>query len=218
MFRLRGDRVKNLQAAIVGYTQALLVFRAETLPNDHLQTSRMLGTALLMVGDWRGASKALNAARSTADFLIGQGLNRFEVADILEKASDIGPQAAFAAGKLGDAAGALGELEAGRARQLSIALMQNAVRDLLDPADRDRLDALRSDVHIADRALDAAPEGERQMKLDALIALRQELTTLVNKGLAIRTAADSSLEKRLARLTGAGAVLVAPVFTRAGGS
>ena len=129
--RIRGDRADNLETAIAGYQPVLEVFRPETLPNEHLRTTRLLGAARLAASDWAGAAKALNAARSTADLLIGQGLNPAETARVLEEASAIGPQAAFAAAKSGDASAALGELEAGRARQLAIALHQNTARDRL---------------------------------------------------------------------------------------
>jgi CHAT domain len=152
----------------------------------------------------------------TADLLIGQGLNAVETASVLEAASAIGPQAAFAAAKRGDARGALHELEAGRARQLAIALRQNTARDALDPGDRDRLDQVRYEARVAERMLDAASEGERQAKLDVLIALRHELAALVDTGLAARAAAEPSLEGRLAALTGAGTALVAPIFTEVG--
>ena len=214
--RVRGDRADNLEIAIAGFEAALHVLRAETLPNEHLRTSSLLGAARLAGSDWAAAAQALKSARSTADLLIGQGLNAAETGRVLAEASAIGPQAAFAAAKRGDARGALHELEAGRARQLAIALRQNTARDALDPGDRDRLDQLRSEARVAERALDAASAGERQAKLDLLIELRRELAALVDKGQAARAAAEPSLDERLAVLTGAGAALVAPVFTEVG--
>jgi predicted LPLAT superfamily acyltransferase len=214
--RIRGERTENLQAATAGYDAALEVFQAESLPNDHLKVSRLLGAVRLVASDWTGAAKALNAARSTADLLIGQGLNPAETARVLEEVSTLGPQAAFAAAKSGDASAALRELEAGRARQLALALRQNTAREGLKLADRDRLDGLRLHAHIAERDLEAAAPGERQAKLDALIALRRELAGIMDKGLAAKATAEPSLEERVAQLTGTATTLAAPIFTEAG--
>lgn len=211
-----GDRATNLQAAISGFRRALEVFRAEALPNDHLRTSRLLGAALLAVGDWVAAAEALDAARSTADLLIGQGLNAAETVRVLEETSAIGPQAAFAWGKMGDPLRALKELEAGRARQLAVALRLNTARDALDAADREQFDKLRTDLRAADAALEAAPEEQRQKRLDALILVRREFASFVERGQAARVAAEPSLEDRISALTSTGASLVAPVFTDAG--
>ena len=205
-----------LRTAIAGYDAALEVHTREAMPNEHLRTTRLLGAARLATSDWAAAAKALNAARSTADLLIGQGLNPAETARVLEEASAIGPQATFAAAKSGDASAGLKELEAGRARQLAIALHQNTARDALDLTDRERLDALRLDARVAERELEAAAAGERQAKLDALIGLRRELAGLIDKGLAVKAAAEPSLEERVAELTGAGTTLAGPIFTEAG--
>ena len=214
--RIRGDRADNLEAAIVGYDAALGVFRAEVLPKQHLRTSSLLGATRLTVGDWDGAAKALYAARSTADLLIGQGLNETETAHVLEEASAIGPHAAFAIAKGGDAFGALEALEAGRAHQLTIALHQNTARDALDTVDSARLDALRSNAHVAERALNTTSEGERQTRIDALVAPRREMGALVDKGQMARATAEPSPEEQLAALTDTGATLAIPIFTEPG--
>jgi CHAT domain-containing protein/tetratricopeptide (TPR) repeat protein len=144
----------NIQTAVTGYTQALAVFRAEIFPNEHLRASRLLGTALLAAGDWTGAVRALHSARLTSELLIEQDLSAAENASFLEEISPIGPLSAFALGKLGDAHGALRELEAGRARQLTFAFRQRAARDALDLADRDRFDKSRAARTAAEPSLE----------------------------------------------------------------
>lgn len=215
--RVYGVRADNLKVAIQGYKSAMEVFTSEAVPNEHLRAARLLGSVRLMVGDWAGAADALGAARSTADLLVGQGLNEAETKRVLEEASAIGPEAAFAAVKLGNNLGAFRQLEAGRARHLAIALRHNTIRDALNHEDRSQFDVLRSEVFVAERALEMAKEGERQAKLDQLIALRRKLSALVDKGQAAQVAIDPNLEEQLDVLTDGGIVVVAPIFTRAGG-
>jgi hypothetical protein len=71
------------------------------------------------------AGRGASAERGTID---GRPLDRAgpQRGRVLEQASAIGPQAAFAVAKFGNAAGARREVEAGRARQLATALRKIA--------------------------------------------------------------------------------------------
>jgi CHAT domain-containing protein len=211
----RGDRQAVLAKAI-GHVEAGLSVQRQSAPRDSLRHLRVLGAALSEKREWQRAAAAYADARETFLLLLAQGLDDTAAAALIEQVGPLFSEAAYAAAQVGETEKALTLASEGRARLMSAALKLQAL-DL--PADkRQRLDALRADIRVAERTMEApTTEGaERTAAVEKLIGLRQELIGLVNEATAAEAGALGSALAQARALAGRGGAVAVPVVTRLG--
>ena len=214
--RIQGKRADNLDRAIAAYRAALEIRTSEAFPRDNIETARLLGQALNAKGDWQGALKAFDMARTSFRLLFGQGLNEAEARGLLQGAGPLFTEAAYAAAERGDAKQALALLEEGKARLLAVALKLERLN--LNPSDRRRLDELRRQIREGEAAYEAAQGEEKAAKIGELIRLRGTLLQFVdvaeNK---LRGEADRDIVAAVNQVLPEGGALVAPIVGEGGG-
>ena len=212
--RIRGERAGNLEKAITAYEAALTVTTREALPRDHLRIGQQLGGVLSEGRAWRRADQAYASARDAFLLLFGQGLNEAGAQNLIGAAGLLFAEAAFAAVELGDSEKALALASEGRARLMAVALKLQTLD--LPGEKRRRLDTLRADIRLQERAAEATQGADRAAAVEKLVGLRQELLGLVNDAdAAAATGRTSALEQARA-LAGKGGAVVVPIVTRFG--
>ncbi len=211
--RIAGEPSDNRKRAIAALEAALTVFTRDAAPLDHLRTSRLLGHVLLQAGEWKRAEPVHASAREAFLLLFGQGPSDAEAQALIANAGPLFADAAYAALKRGETESAFELANEGRARMLAVALRLQTLE--LPPDKRSRLDELRSAIHAAQDAVDAARATERGAAIERLIGLRQELFTLVELGSHAANGARSGLAEAR-RLASGGAAVVIPVITDVG--
>jgi CHAT domain-containing protein len=212
--RSYGERADNLDKAIAAFEAALTVFTREALPRYHLRTGRVLGSALLEKHNWQSARAVLAGARAAFLVLYGQGLDDAEARDLIYEAQTLFPEAAYAAAQDGDLTAAFNLLMEGKGRQMAVTFRLQTLA--LPPAQRARLEALRAGIVEQTKAMASAQGIERNVVLDKLAMLRQQLLELIEsagraeKSSGVGLALDRSLVPR-------GGAIAAPIITGVGG-
>lgn len=198
-----------VRSAIVEYRDALKVFTIERAPNEHLRTSRLLGTALAGVEDWRAADGAFDNARRAAAMFIGEGLNAGERERVLSEIARLGPESAYVRWRLGDGLGAFERLEAGRAVEMTL---KARLHDAALPAhERARSRRLLRASDLGELTLAGVAAARRRGELKRLERTRQALSQGAGHALDPPT-----LAAWLNDLTNEGGAVVAPVVTQSG--
>ncbi len=211
----RGDRTAVLAKAI-GHLEAALSVQGQTAPRDMLGHLRALGAALSEKGEWRRASSVYANARETFLLLSAQGLDDTAAAALIDHAGPLFAEAAYAATHLGETEKALTLASEGRARLMAAALKLQTL-DL--PADkRQRLEALRTDIRVAERTVEgqAAQGADRAEAVERLVSLRQALMGLVKDAEAAEAGSAGSALAQARTLAGKGGAVAMPIVTRLG--
>lgn len=211
--RILGKKADNLAEAISGHRRALEVRTFDSDPDEYLRAIRLLGDALSAAENWADAVDAYASARRTANLMIGLGADSVESERVLEEVQQLGPAQALAIAKVGRPAEALACLEAGRARQLALGLTRTTARAALDLGDQVVFDTRLAVLQNAEAKLRAATEETRSEALSAVVAARSSFEEILQRGQAISSASELSLEDRLAILGRANITLAAPIFT-----
>jgi CHAT domain-containing protein/tetratricopeptide (TPR) repeat protein len=212
--RVRGERAINRQKAIDAYEAALSVFTSDAFPRDHMLTEQRLGHVLLDAGEWSKAGGVHASARESFLLLFGQGLEETEARSFIADAGPLFAEAAYGAVQRGDIKTAFEWASEGRARLMSVALKLQMLE--LPAIERQRLDDLRSVIRLAQQIADAAQGTDRASAIDKLIALRQELLSLVKSGSRDNVSPETAMAMA-SRIADAGNVVVMPVVTKFGG-
>jgi len=211
--RVSGDTRENLAKAVASYEAALTVFTLEAYPRDHLSTARLLGSALIEMKNWKKAGEVFSGAREAFLLLFGQGLDETEARDLVTKAGPLFAESAFAALQRGETEAALELACQGKARLMAVALRLQMLE--LAPAQRQRLEQLRSAIRVEDRAVETTKGTERAAALDRVGALRQELLDFLKRARAAEAQPVSVVDRTQALVAPGGAFLV-PVVSNIG--
>jgi CHAT domain-containing protein/tetratricopeptide (TPR) repeat protein len=214
--RIEGIHADNLERAAEACRAALSVFTPEALPRDHLMAATRLGRVLLEMGQYQAAQAMLAGARETFLSLFGLGLDEEDARDVIASAGELFAEGALAAAHLDDAWGAFGLLMEGKARLMSVRLRQQQLQ--LSPEARERAEALKREVRAWVREAESAEGARGTAVLHHISTLRAELAALMQEAGDGRLGlADVDVARAALQLTSAGAVIVAPVVTEAGG-
>jgi CHAT domain-containing protein/tetratricopeptide (TPR) repeat protein len=212
--RIRGLPSINRELAIGAYEAALSVFTRDAFPQEHLRTGRALGHVLLHTGNLQEAQAAYASAREAFLHLFGQGFDEVAARSLIADAGPLFAEAALGALERSAPDEAIALADEGRARLLSVSLRLQSLE--LSADNRARLEALRTSVAGAQRAVEAATGDDRASAIEQLVSLRRELLALVAASGATEDRSGIALAEAR-RITAAGGVVVIPVVTALGG-
>jgi CHAT domain-containing protein/tetratricopeptide (TPR) repeat protein len=211
-----GDRAAAVSKAI-GHLEAAAGVQRQRSPRDSFRTLRALGAALSEQGAWQRAGAAYASARETFLQLLAQGLDDTAAAALIEDAGPLFAEAAYAATQLGELDKALELANEGRARLMAVTLKLQTLD--LPPEKRQRLEAVRGEIRVAERTLEApATQGaERAAAVERMVSLRQELASLVNDADAAKAQGRGSALVQARALASKGGAVAVPIVTKLGG-
>ena len=211
--RIQGDRTFNRGKTIAAYEAALSIFTRDALPLDHMLTGRLLGRTFLDAGEFYKAGLAYANARDAFLLLFGQGLEEAGARNLIAEAGPLFAEAAFAAVQQGDLEGGLMLAGEGRARLLAVTMKLQLLE--LSPSERNKLDELRAGIRAAEQLLEAAQGTDRGAALEKLVALRQELLSVV-KSQHSKLGDPSAVLAEARALAAKGAAIAMPIITGLG--
>lgn len=211
--RLRGVREENLSRAMHSFREALTVRTPDFDPRAHLQSARWLGEALSLNRDWLSARDVYSSARKAFFLLFGDGLNDVDARGVIEEAGPLFVESAYVETQIGNREAALDLLNAGKARLMSVALLQQVLN--LTPEKLSRYASLKVEIRDSFYRTEAMKGAEGAQELLHLAQLRSALSGLLQEGMANKTASGGAMILARSLLPKGGAI-VAPIITGLG--
>jgi CHAT domain-containing protein len=213
-YRIRGDVQDNYRRAIEASLAAIEVYSLQAHPSDFLEQVRLLGPMYIETKNLPAAASIYADARKAFLLQFGGGLDDAQARDVLTNVGPLFSESAYVAAEQGETARALALLNEGKARLMAAALRQLALD--LPPEGRARYRELQSDVRrwSAAAATETGAAGIEAVR--NLVASRDELLGLIDKGSAAATGSGEIMDW-IGPLVPDGGAIVAPIVTFFGG-
>ena len=213
--RIRGERAANLAASAAAHEAAMTVYTSAAFPWMHLRSAQLAGEVAAARGDWSAAREYYRRAIEASQLLFAGGLNRAEAESVVREGGELFAGAAYAAVMLKAPLEALNIIESGRARLLRVAVGLDALA--IQPAQRQRLDHMRSEIRELEGRIEYLMGDERLVIITQLEELRANMQSIING--ATSAQGDHSQSNALAlagNLLKKYAVIVIPIVTENG--
>ena len=210
--RIRGERAANLAASAAAHEAAMTVYTSAAFPWMHLRSAQLAGEVAAARGDWSAAREYYRGAIEASHLLFAGGLNRAEAESVVREGGELFAGAAYAAVMLKAPFEALNLIESGRARLLRVAVGLDVLA--IQPAPRQRLDHMRSEIRELEGRIEFLMGDERLVIIKQLEDLRANMQSIINA--ATSAQGDHSQSNALAladNLLKKYAAIVIPIVT-----